>query len=88
VVAGRSVTKYTNDDAVAAAVLAAGEDPYEKKLIGVTAMRQLLGKKRFDEILNGLTHKPPGKPALVPESDKRPALDTAKNDFEEENTNE
>lgn len=88
VVAGRSVTKYINDDAVAAAVLAAGEDPYEKKLIGVTAMRQLLGKKRFDEILNGLTHKPPGKPALVPESDKRPALDTAKNDFEEENTNE
>ena len=88
VVAGKSVTKYINDDAVAAAVLAAGEDPYEKKLIGVTAMRQLLGKKRFDEILNGLTHKPPGKPALVPESDKRPALDTAKNDFEEENTNE
>ena len=88
VVAGRSVTKYINDDAVAAAVLAAGEDPYENKLIGVTAMRQLLGKKRFDEILNGLTHKPPGKPALVPESDKRPALDTAKNDFEEENTNE
>ena len=88
VVAGRSVTKYTDEAIVAAAVLAAGEDPYEKKLLGVTAMKQLLGKKRFDEILGGLTHKPPGKPALVPESDKRPALDTAKNDFEEENTNE
>ena len=88
VVAGRSVTKYTNDDAVAAAVLAAGEDPFEKKLIGVTAMRQLLGKKRFEEILGDLTHKPPGKPTLVPESDKRPAIDTAKNDFEEENIHE
>ena len=88
VVAGRSVTKYTNDDAVAAAVTAAGEDPYERKLLGITAMKALLGKKRFDDILGGLTYKPPGKPTLVPESDKRPALDTAKNDFEEENTNE
>ena len=88
VVAGRSVTKYTNDDTVAAAVTAAGEDPYERKLLGITAMKALLGKKRFDDILGGLTYKPPGKPTLVPESDKRPALDTAKNDFEEENTNE
>ena len=51
-------------------------------------MKALLGKKRFDEILGGLTFKPPGKPTLVPESDKRPALNTAKTDFEEENTNE
>ena len=58
------------------------------KLLGITAMKALLGKKRFDDILGGLTYKPPGKPTLVPESDKRPALDTAKNDFEEENTNE
>ena len=83
VVAGRSVTKYTNDDAVAAAVTAAGEDPFERKLLGITAMKNLLGKKRFDEILGGLTFKPPGKPTLVPESDKRPAMNTAKNDFME-----
>ena len=88
VVEGRSVTKYTDDEAVAAAVKAAGEDPYERKLLGLTAMKALLGKKRFDDILGGLTYKPPGKPTLVPESDKRPALDTAKNDFEEENTYE
>ena len=88
IVAGRSVTKYTNDEAVAAAVLAAGEDPYEKRLLGVTAMKQLLGKKRFDEILDGLIHKPEGKPTLVPDSDKRPAICTAKNDFTEEKSHE
>lgn len=32
--------------------------------------------------------KPQGKPTLVPESDKRPAMNTAKNDFMEEYDNE
>ncbi len=88
VVEGRSVTKYTDEEAAAAAVKAAGEDPYERKLIGITAMKALLGRKRFDEILSGLTFKPPGKPTLVPESDKRPAMTTAKNDFEEDTIHE
>ena len=88
VVEGRSVTRYTNEEAVAAAVTAAGEDPYERKLLGLTAMKALLGKKRFDDILGGLTFKPPGKPTLVPESDKRPAMNTAKNDFMEEKDHE
>ena len=66
---------------VAAAVTDAGFDPYEKKLLGVTAMTTLLGKKRFDELLGGLIYKPPGKPALVPESDKRPAMNSAKDNF-------
>lgn len=87
-VAGRSVTRYTDEDAAAAAVEAAGEDPYERKLLGITAMKARLGKKRFDDILGGLTFKPPGKPTLVPESDKRPAINTAKTDFEEDNIHE
>ena len=87
-VAGRSVTKYTDEDAVALAVKAVGADPYERKLLGITEMKALLGKKRFDEILGGLTFKPPGKPTLVPESDKRPAMTTAKNDFEEDTIHE
>ena len=86
--AAGSVTKYTDDEAVAAAVKAAGEDPYERKLLGITAMKALLGKKRFDDILGGLTYKPPGKPTLVSESDKRPAMNTAKNDFMEEKDHE
>ena len=53
----------------------------KKKLLGITAISSLLGKKKFDEILGGLVYKPPGKPALVPESDKRPAMNTASDDF-------
>ncbi|MBO2517931.1 MAG: DUF2800 domain-containing protein [Clostridiales bacterium] len=73
-VEGRSNRKYTDEKAVAAAVTAAGKDPYEHKLLGITAMTSLLGKKQFNDILGGLIEKPQGKPTLVPESDKRPAL--------------
>lgn len=84
-VEGRSNRKYTNDSAVADAVSKAGFDPYERKVLGVTAMHKLLGKSRFDELLATYIEKPQGKPTLVPESDKRPAMNTAKNDFMEEN---
>ena len=82
VVEGRSVRKYTDEDAVAFAVKDAGFDPYEKKLLGITAMTSLLGKKKFEDLLGGMIMKPPGKPTLVPKSDKRPALkNTAQEDF-------
>jgi len=85
VVEGRSVRKYTNDRQVAAAVIAAGFDPYEQRLLGITEMQKTLGKARFEEILGGLITKPQGKPTLVPASDKRPAMNNAKSDFMEEN---
>ncbi len=83
-VEGRSNRKYTSDTAVAAAVEGIGLDPYERKVLGVTAMQKLLGKSRFEELLEPYIEKPQGKPTLVPESDKRPAMNTAKNDFMEE----
>lgn len=83
IVEGRSNRKFTDEAAVATAVTEAGFDPYEKKLLGITAMSSLLGKKQFDELLGGLVYKPPGKPALVPESDKRPAMNTATDDFKD-----
>lgn len=83
VVEGRSNRRYTDEKAVAFKVKDAGFDPYEKKLLGVTAMSTLLGKKKFEELLGELIYKPPGKPALVPESDKRPAMNTAIEDFNE-----
>ena len=82
-VEGRSNRRYTNEAAVAAAVTKAGFDPYEQKVLGVTAMQKLFGKARFEEVLAGLIEKPQGKPALVPISDKRPAMSNAKYDFSE-----
>ena len=84
VVEGKSNRKFTDENAVAAVVTDAGFDPYEKKLLGITAMTSLLGKKKFSELLGGYITKPQGKPTLVPESDKRPAMNTAKDDFSEE----
>jgi hypothetical protein len=84
-VEGRSNRRYVSEDAVAAKVEEAGFDPYEKKLLGITAMTKQLGKKRFEELLSDLVEKPQGKPVLVPESDKRPAMHTAADDFNIEN---
>ena len=54
IVEGRSNRKYTDENAVADTVKDAGFDPYEKKLLGITAMSTLLGKKKFEELLGGL----------------------------------
>jgi len=85
VVEGRSNRRYTDEAAVAETVKKAGFNPYEEKLLGITAMTAALGKKKFADIIEkaGLTEKPQGKPALVPESDKRPPMNTAQEDFKE-----
>jgi len=88
IVEGRSNRKYTDEKAVADKVTKAGYDPYEKKVLGITAMSKLLGKKKFEELLSGLVEKPQGKPTLVSESDDRPEMNIAANaaqDFEEDN---
>ena len=87
VVNGRSVRRYTSETDVAKAVTAAGFDPYERSILGITAMTKLLGKRRFEEILGQFVIKAPGKPTLVPESDKRQAANSAKNDFSETEDN-
>ena len=48
-------------------------------------MQKCLGKSRFDELLTAYIEKPQGKPTLVPESNKRSAMNNAKTDFMEEN---
>lgn len=85
-VAGRSVRKYADEEAVAQAAKTAGfRDIYKQSLLTITEMEALLGKKRFTEVLGDLVIRPPGKPTLVPISDKRQAINTsAKHDFKEE----
>lgn len=88
VVEGRSNRKYTNETAVADTVKKAGYDPYEHKVLGITAMTKLLGKTKFEKLLGGFIEKPQGKPTLVSMSDKRPAMNKAaeaEEDFKEEN---
>ena len=87
VVEGRSNRKYTDEVLVADTVKNAGFDPYEHKILGITAMTKLLGKNKFEDLLGGFIEKPKGKPTLAPMSDKRPALSKAADaadDFKEE----
>ena len=75
VVEGRSVRKYRDEAAVAEAAKEAGyKDIYRQSLIPLTEMQRLMGKDRFKEILGGLITKAPGRPTLVPKSDRRPAM--------------
>ena len=82
VVQGKSVRKYSDEQKVVDACNKAGyKDIYVKKLITLTEMEKLMGKKVFNEVLGSLIEKPAGKPTLVEESDKRPAITTAMNEF-------
>lgn len=89
VVEGRSNRKYAvADTEIAKACTAAGYDEaliWERKLLTLSAMEKLMGKKDFEKVLGNMVEKPQGKPTLAPESDKRPSLiATAADDFADE----
>lgn len=83
-VEGRANRRYTDENEVIKAVCEAGFDPFEKKVLGITAMQKLLGKTKFEKLLSAYIEKPQGNPTLVPESDKRPEISCANLDFKEE----
>lgn len=86
VVEGRSVRKFKDEKIVAETAKANGfTDIYRQSLIPLSEMQKLMGKAKFDEILGSLIIKAPGRPTLVPSSDKRPAMNVtnATNDFDE-----
>lgn len=73
-VEGRSVRKITDESEAVSKLVAAGfEEPllYERKLLSMTKLEAIVGKKDFATILGGTIEKPPGKPTLVKASDKR-----------------
>ncbi len=79
-VAGRSVRKITNPDVAAGRLLEAGYKPEEiykpQTLQTLTELKKLCGAKKLDTLLDGIVETGKRSPALVPESDKRPALET------------
>ncbi|MEN7362085.1 DUF2800 domain-containing protein [Bacillus licheniformis] len=87
-VEGRSIRKYADKTEAAAKLLEAGyseEEIYNKELLGISALEKSIGKKAFNEHLGDLVVKPTGKPTLVPESDKRPeinSIESAQADFQ------
>lgn len=86
VVEGRSNRKYRDEQLVAEAAKEHGyTDIYRQSLIPMTEMQKLMGKSAFEDILGDLIYKPPGKPTLVPNTDKRPAMNVtnAENEFNE-----
>lgn len=89
-VEGRSNRTFADQDKAFEIIKASGVDEnmlYERKPITLTAVEKLLGKKEFTELLADQIVKPPGKPTLAPETDKRKAITlktTAEEDFKEE----
>lgn len=86
VVAGRSNRRIT--DAAEAVKLLRGagyaDDVIYKPLEiqTITDLEKTITKKKFGEILGSVVEKPPGKPTLVPEDDKRPEYDPVQSEFE------
>lgn len=86
-VEGRSNRKITDHETLYERLREDGykdEQIYKpKELQTLTALEKLTGKKHFAELAEGLIEKPQGKPALVPDSDKRPEWkpNAAEDDF-------
>jgi len=77
-VEGRSIRRFTDESAVAQTALTAGyRDIYRQSMIPLTDMERLMGKEQFGAILGRFVIKPPGKPTLVPASDRRQAMNSS-----------
>ena len=84
-VEGRTRRKFTDETAVAETAKEAGyTDIFKQSLITITEMEKLMGKKKFNDILGNLVEKPKGKLTLVPETDKRQAVDPIHAEFQVE----
>ena len=86
VVEGRSNRKITDEAKAVKLLRKAGytDDVIYKPLEmqTITALEKLVTKKKFGELLGSVIEKPPGKPTLVPEDDKRPEYDPVQSEFE------
>lgn len=79
-VEGRGSREWADLDAAFEALPTRGVDAallWERKPVTPPALEKAIGKKQFTEAAGDLVLKRPGKPALAPESDKRPPYNPA-----------
>lgn len=71
---GRSTRQFIDIDAAFNTLKANGTDEallYERKPLTLTEVEKIVGKAKFNELLNSFVNIPPGKPTLAQLSDKR-----------------
>ena len=76
-VEGRGSRDWTDQEAAFDALVKAGTPKavlYETLPLSLAKVEKLVGRKEFDETVGNFVRKNPGKPTLVRESDKRPAI--------------
>lgn len=90
-VEGTSRRTITDPEAAAQTLLDNGykeKDIFKpRELEGITNLQKVLGKRAVAKYLEAYIDEPEGKPTLVPESDKRPAINTVEtmmNEFDDE----
>ena len=74
---GRSIRRFTDTEAAFKALIAGGVKEallYERRPLTLAAVEKAVGKKEFEKLASEFIEVPPGKPTLVPESDKRQAI--------------
>ena len=73
-VEGRSTKSFVDTDKAFATLTENGIDEsllYERTPLALSKIETMLGKSKFAELLTDQVVKSPGKPTIVPESDKR-----------------
>ena len=76
-VEGRGSRTWTDMDAAFEAIIEDGTDEallYERKPLTLAQVEKLMGKAHFEDVAGEYVVKNPGKPTLVPSTDKRQAI--------------
>lgn len=76
-VEGRGSRSWTNMDAAFEAIIEEGTNEamlYERKPLTLAQVEKLMGKAHFEDVAGEYVIKNPGKPTLVPSTDKRQAI--------------
>jgi len=80
-VSGRRSREWKDPDAAEKCLRGKGIDPYEYKILSPAKAEKALGKAKKE--VQEFIEVSEGKPVIVPENDKRPAISVAANDFKQ-----